>query len=378
MTNVETNLSFFSALLWLITLLLPWQPWRIREVLEHNTVDVLPDLSRITVVIPARNEADVIATTLVALAKQGNGLKIIVVDDNSEDATSEVVKQTEINNLELIHAAPLPTDWTGKLWAQEEGLNKVDTPYVLLLDADIELAPGLIQSAFNKLLQEDLQMVSLMAKLQFLTKWEKLLMPAFIYFFKMIYPFHLSNQQGSRVAAAAGGFILVQTEVLKKIGGMAVIRDALIDDCNLAKQIKLAGYRTWTGLTHDVVSQRVYLNLKDIWEMVARTAFTQLNYSLVLLIVCTFALILVYWVPVAGVVFFQGMAFWLSWFSLIIMAMTYLPTLRYYHLYSGWALLMPLTAALYLLMTWSSAIRYWAGERSRWKGRVYQNPNDLI
>ncbi len=378
MTNVETNLSFFSALLWLITLLLPWQPWRIREVLEHNTVDVLPDLSRITVVIPARNEADVIATTLVALAKQGNGLKIIVVDDNSEDATSEVVKQTEINNLELIHAAPLPPDWTGKLWAQEQGLNKVDTPYVLLLDADIELAPGLIQSAFNKLLQEDLQMVSLMAKLQFLTKWEKLLMPAFIYFFKMIYPFHLSNQQGSRVAAAAGGFILVQTEVLKKIGGMAVIRDALIDDCSLAKQIKLAGYRTWTGLTHAVVSQRAYLNLKDIWEMVARTAFTQLNYSLVLLIVCTFALILVYWVPVAGVVFFQGMAFWLSWFSLIIMATTFLPTLRYYHLYSGWVLLMPLTAALYLLMTWSSAIRYWAGERSRWKGRVYQNPNDLI
>jgi hopene-associated glycosyltransferase HpnB len=372
MPYVEISLSFFSALLWLVTLLLPWQPWRTREVLEGNTDSSL-DLNDITVVIPARNEADVIANTLSALATQGNGLKIIVVDDHSDDATSEIAIQAGINNLELIQAAPLPRGWTGKLWAQEQGLNKVDTPYVLLLDADIELAPGTIQSAFNKLLRDDLKVVSLMAKLRFSTFWEKLLMPAFIYFFKIIYPFHLSNQSGSRVAAAAGGFILVETGVLKKIGGLAVIKDAIIDDCSLAKAIKSAGNRIWTGLTHAVISQRPYFNLKDIWEMVARTAFTQLNYSVVLLIICTLALILVYWVPVAGVFFFQGLAFWLSLFSLIAMVLAYRPTLKFYHLSPGWAFLMPFTAGLYLLMTWSSAIRYWKGERSRWKGRVYRN-----
>ncbi len=377
MPNVETSLSFFSAMLWLVTLLLPWQPWRVREVLEENT-DSSSDLSDITAVIPARNEADVIATTLAALVAQGNGLKIIVVDDGSDDATSEVVIQAGIKNLELIQAAGLPTGWTGKLWAQEQGLKKVDTHFVLLLDADIELVPGAIQSALNKLLQDDLQLVSLMAKLRFSTFWEKLLMPAFIYFFKMIYPFHLSNQTGSRVAAAAGGFILVETEWLKKIGGMEVIRDAIIDDCSLAKKIKSTGGRIWTGLTHVVVSQRAYLNLKDIWEMVARTAFTQLNYSVVLLIVCTLVLILVYWVPVAGVIFFHGMAFWFSLFALIAMVLAYLPTLKFYHLDFGWALLMPFTAILYLLMTWSSAIRYWKGERSRWKGRVYQDAENSM
>ncbi len=373
MLNIGTSLSFFSALLWLITLLLPWQPWRTREVLEGNAGNSLSDLSNITVVIPARNEADVIATTLSALAIQGNGLKIIVVDDDSDDVTREVVIQTGLNNLSLIQSAPLQKGWTGKLWAQEQGLNKVDTPYVLLLDADIKLASGTIQSALNKLIVDDLQLVSLMAKLQFSTYWDKLLMPAFIYFFKMIYPFHLSNQSKSRVAAAAGGFILVETGVLKKIGGMAAIKDAIIDDCSLAKEVKSAGYKTWTGLTHAVISQRPYLYLKDIWEMVARTAFTQLNYSIVVLIVCTLVLILVYWVPVAGVIFFQGIAFWLSLFSLIAMFIAYLPTLNFYHLNPGWGLLMPLTAGLYLMMTWSSAVRYWKGERSRWKGRVYQN-----
>ncbi len=373
MFDVETGLAIFSALLWLMTLLLPWQPWRTREVLEVNATDSSLDLSSITVVIPARNEADVIATTLAALTRQGNGLKIIVVDDDSDDATVKVVIRSGIKGLELIQSDPLPRDWTGKLWAQEQGLKKVNTPYVLLLDADIELVPGTIQAALKKLKQDNLQFVSLMAKLQFSTFWEKLLMPAFIYFFKMIYPFHLSNQSGNRVAAAAGGFILVETKILKQIGGMSVIRDAIIDDCSLAKKIKSSGYKVWTGLTHAVISQRPYSNLKDIWQMVARTAFTQLHYSVGLLMVCTLVLILVYWVPIVGLVFWQGMAFWLSVFSLAAMVLAYLPTLKFYNLHLGWALLMPVTAAFYLLMTWSSAIRYWKGERSRWKGRVYQN-----
>ena len=352
---------------------MPWQPWRNGEKLEDGKFCQTPkDLSQLTVIIPARNEADFIGITISALIRQGSNLNIIVVDDDSSDSTVEIATQFSESSLKLIQSKPLPKGWTGKLWAQQQGLSHVKTPYVLLLDADIELVPNTINTVFNKLQKENLHFVSLMAKLRFTSFWEQLLMPAFIYFFKMLYPFRLSNESNSKVASAAGGFIMVETKVLKKIGGMAAIKNAIIDDCSLAHTIKSAGFRTWTGLTHLVISQRPYVNLHQIWDMVARTAFTQLHYSSLLLLGCTIVMVIMYWVPLIGLLVWNGLPFLLCVFSCIGLSVSYLPTLQYYSLRKAWVVFMPAIAGLYLLMTWSSAIRYWRGDRTRWKGRVYK------
>jgi len=374
MDNVLLVIAMLVAGMWLVILLLPWQPWRTREVLEVDTSDgaAAAALDDVTVVIPARNEAAVLANTLQALTEQGAGLKIIVVDDHSSDNTAEIVLQSGIPDIKLISCEDLPYGWSGKLWAQEQGLKTVNTAFTLLLDADIQLQPGIIATLKNKMSNDDLQLVSLMAVLPRHSFLEKLLMPVFIYFFKMLYPFALANRENSKVAAAAGGCILVYRDALREIGGMAAIRDAVIDDCSLAKKIKAAGYKTWLGLTHAAVSQRPYSRLSEIWEMVARTAYSQLNYSIGLLLLCTLSMFLLYLLPLFGLFYFHGVALFSSIFSLLIMSATYIPTLRFYSLNFMWALSIPLVAGMYLLMTWSSAIRFWKGERTRWKGRIYQ------
>ncbi len=297
---------------------------------------------------------------------------MVLVDDASSDATVEIARQSGLEHLQIVSVTDLPVGWSGKLWAQEQGLRYVQTPLTLLLDADIELLPGIIYALKQKKHAENLHFVSLMAVLRFGSFWEKLLMPAFIHFFKMIYPFALANNPNTKIAAAAGGCILVETQALQAIGGMAVIKDAVIDDCTLAKAVKQAGYRIWVGLTHAVLSQRPYVTLGEIWEMVARTAYTQLFYSTLLLVFCTLIMALMYIVPVIGIWAGDGMAFWAAFVALICMLTAYLPTLNFYGLNLAWALSMPVIAILYLLMTWTSAWRYWQGERSRWKGRVYQ------
>lgn len=364
-------LSALALLVWGITLLLPWQPWRAREVLEPASPDDGYDLQDVTVVIPARDEAEVIGNTLAALKQQGQGLSVIVVDDDSSDGTAEIAKASALPGLTVVKSKTLPEGWTGKLWAQQQGFEHVKTPLVLLLDADIALRPGMLKSLKQKYLNHDVQFVSLMAVLRFDSFWEKLLMPAFVYFFKMVYPFALANKPTSKMAAAAGGCILLEAQALKKIGGMAAIKDAVIDDCTLAKTIKNSGYNIWVGLTHGVISQRPYVTLSEIWHMVARTAYTQLYYSVALLFACTFIMTLMYWWPLVSTFAFPGVATLLNVLSLTIMLILFVPTLRFYALNPLWALLMPIVAGLYLLMTWTSAVRYWRGERTRWKGRSY-------
>lgn len=300
-------LSFAATVLWCLVLLAPWQAWRTREALEAEGGDDLEtDLSGLTVVIPARNEAGVIAETLSALACQGRALEVILVDDESTDGTPDRARQVGLERLNIVRGKPLPDGWTGKLWAQEQGLALVRTPLTLLLDADIKLAPGMVKSLMEKQRSGGLQLVSLMAELRFGSFWERLLMPAFIYFFKLIYPFALANKPHSKLAAA-GGCILVETEVLRGIDGMAAIKDALIDDCTLARKVKASGYKTWIGLTHGVLSQRPYVTLIEICEMVARTAYTQLGYSVILLVLCSAIIFIMYWLPVLDVFIFGGL-----------------------------------------------------------------------
>jgi hopene-associated glycosyltransferase HpnB len=364
-------LAAIGTFIWLAIMLLPWRPWDTREVLDSASASPDADLSDITVLIPARNEAEVIGTTLGSLKTQGDDLAIIVVDDRSTDETATVAKTLGVQNLRLLSGEPLPADWSGKLWALEQGFRHVNTPLTLLIDADIELRPGIVGGLRQKLKENNLHFISLMAQLRMASFWERLLMPAFVYFFKMLYPFRLSNSSFTRVAAAAGGCILLETRLIEEIGGFEAIRQELIDDCALARRVKSLGYRTWMGLTHSVHSLRSYENLAGIWNMVTRTAFCQLRYSAMLLGGTTAIMIMVFWLPVAGLFFPVASAKILSAGALGALILSYLPTLKFYHRSRGWALALPLIATLYLAMTWSSAIRFWIGAGSRWKGRCY-------
>jgi len=240
-----------------------------------------------------------------------------------------------------------------------------------LLDADIEAKPGIITELRRAMKEKNVQLISLMAELRMKTFCERMLLPAFIYFFKLLYPFRLSNSASSKTAAAAGGCILVETEVLKAIGAFASLRGELIDDCALAWKVKSSGFKTWMGLSHSVISLRPYNRLGIIWNTVARSAFTQLGYSKLALFFCTIIMLTSFTMPGIGLLLSPGAMKLLSTFSLAGMALTYLPTLKFYGISGWWALLMPLIGTLYLAMTWTSAIQHWLGETARWKGRTY-------
>jgi hopene-associated glycosyltransferase HpnB len=363
-----------SAVLWCAVCVLPWRPWLIKPYLDANRSPGRESLEDITALIPARNEASLIRRTLQALASQGSQLRVVVVDDQSDDGTAGLAREAVKQNLLIVSGEPLPPDWSGKLWALEQGRHHIDTRYTLLIDADIELLPGIVASVQNKMKDERLQFVSLMAMPHMRIFWERQLMPAFVYFFKQLYPFNLSNSRFPGIAAAAGGFIMFETKVLDEIGGFAAIKDALIDDCTLARRVKEKGYRTWIGLTHSVQSLRAYHGLIDIWNMVERTAYTQLNYSVPYLLICTAMMLIGFVIPSIGLMWHPwGSVNALSLFVLAVMTITYLPTLRFYGRSPAWALAMPVTGALFLLMTWTSAFRYWLGQRAQWRGRAYSS-----
>jgi len=370
-------LAAIGAFIWFAILLLPWRPWDSREVIDAASACPEVDLSDVTVLIPARNEAEVIGTTLSSLKSQGRNLSIVVIDDRSRDGTVSAAETLGMRNLRVISGEPLPTDWSGKLWALEQGFRHVKTSLTLLLDADIELRPGVLQALRQKLKENHLQLVSAMAHMRMVNFWERLLMPAFVYFFKMMYPFRLSNSSSSRVAAAAGGCILLETQLIKEIGGFRAIRNELIDDCALARRVKSLGHGTWIGLTHSVRSLRSYDDLAGIWNMVARTAFCQLRYSATYLVGTTMIMVLVFWLPIAGLFFPAVGAKIISACALGALSLTYLPTLAFYGQSRGWALTLSFIATLYLAMTWSSGIRYWVGSGSLWKGRFYARNKEI-
>lgn len=366
------TLTVLAAIAWAGLLLTPWQAHRTRERLDAQTVNLEDgDLADITVVIPARNEASVLSETLTRIAQQGSGVSVIVVDDESTDDTAGIATGFSGLNVQLVQSKSLPDGWAGKLWALEQGVSQAKTSLVLLLDADIGLMDGILPTMRSKLRQDGLDFLSLMAELRMSSLWERLLMPAYVYFFKLLYPFGLANSHKSRVAAAAGGCVLLRREVLQKLGGFSVLKSALIDDCTLAKEVKQRGFRTWIGLTRDVKSLRTYDSLGSIWNLVARSAFTQLRYSSILLGAVTVAFVIVFFVPMVSLfststaIFSSGMA------AIFCMWLGFLPILRYYEQPAWLVLVLPLIALMYLMMTWSSAFSYWFGSGATWKGRRY-------
>ena len=364
-----------GVILWSGILALPWQPWRIRETLEAGNDSGDADLSDVTVLIPARNEAGVIAETLSSLAFQGRGLSIVLVNDRSGDATLAEANRLRLDNLTIVNGRALEPGWSGKLWALHQGLPFVRTKTILLLDADIRLEPGTIAALRTRMRDYDLHLVSLLAFLRMESFWEKLLIPAFVYFFKLLYPFHLSNNGSRAVAAAAGGCVLLRTASLGRAGGFEAIKDRLIDDCALARRFRDAGLATWIGLSHSAQSQRSYDGLADICNMVSRTAYTQLRHSLILLVLCSALLTAGFLLPPVGLFSADPAIRIPALAGILLMAASYLPTLRYYGMNPAWCATFPLAGTLYLLMTWSSAWRYWSGAGAGWKQRSYAGPS---
>lgn len=362
-------LAAIALVLWLVLLVLPWRPWGCDERLEADGVDA-GHVEGITVLMPARNEAAVIGETLRALAAEAPDVPVILVDDESGDGTTAVARQCGLANLTVLAGTPPPEGWTGKLWAMEQGMAHVATPRVLLLDADIRLAPGMLP-ALQRKAHEGFAMVSLCAEPCWKGLAARWLLPAFVYFFKLLYPFALANRERSRVAAAAGGVVLVEREALIEAGGFAAWHDAIIDDCTLAAYVKRAGYRCFLGLTRGATSLR-RANLAGIAHMIARTAFVQLRESSWLLLVASVLLVLAFWIPVLAVCVGGAGARVLGALAWLALAACYLPTLHYYRRHLPAALALPLAATFFLAMTWYSAWRALGGTRSEWKGRRYR------
>jgi hopene-associated glycosyltransferase HpnB len=379
-------LSALSLAAW--TYLAAWRAgfWRADERLgEAAAPATWPEVAAL---IPARNEADVVAETIRAhMATDYPGaFSVTLVDDGSDDGTADVAWNAgRKDRLSVVDAPALPAGWTGKVAAQKAGLEKIDerrpaAKYILFTDADIIHAPGALRRMVARAEAEDLSMLSLMARLDSRGAWAQLLVPAFVYFFQKVYPFPASNDPAEKIAAAAGGCMLVRRDALRAVGDMGAIKGALIDDCALAQAIKLKGpgapRKTIIALADDeIVSLRDNRKLSSLWSMVERSAFAQLGYSRAALFGSILGMVLVYVVPPVFTLLTpfhrDGMAGAAAAIAWLVMATTYRPTTALYRQGTPAAALLPVAAVFYTLMTASSAIAYARGKGGAWKGRTY-------
>lgn len=379
-------LAIASLVIWLGLLLFWGQFWL--GVQLAPSAKTLEDYPNVWVVIPARDEAEVIADSLGSVLKQNypGNLAVILVDDNSSDDTAKIAKKTanqlgKDRQLHLISGQPLPQEWKGKLWALEQGISygqkqNIVPDYFLLTDADIQHHESNLTELITKAETEQLDLVSLMVLLRCQSFWEKFLIPAFVFFFQKLYPFKLANNPRNFVAAAAGGCILIKANTLANIGGIASLKDALIDDCTLARKVKANRGKIWLGLTQKTISLRPYDSLKSIWDMIARTAFYQLNYSWLLLIGTILGLTLVYLIPaialIWGIIEGDTTIATIGLLTYCLMSLAYFPTIKLYQISPLWSCSLSAIAFFYGLMTIDSAIKHLQGKGGFWKGRVYQ------
>jgi hopene-associated glycosyltransferase HpnB len=338
----------------------------------------------VTAVVPARNEADGIALSIGSLLAQDYpALAVVLVDDDSSDGTADIARQAAAKaggtaRLTVVSGQSLPSGWTGKLWAEKQGIEAAETlapKYLLLTDADITHAPDTLSWLVAHAEQHGLVLTSLTAKWRCDNLAERVHIPAFIFFFQMLYPFRWVNRPDHRKAGAAGGVMLVRADALRAAGGIAVIRDALIDDCALAVAMKKQG-PIWLGLTDRSRSIRPYPGWGDIRRMVARSAYAQLRYSPLLLAGTMLGMALTYLVPPATALFATGWAQALGIAAWLLMAVSFQPTLRYYRASPLWGVALPAITLLYMLYTLDSAWQYAAGKGGVWKGRVQAKASD--
>jgi hopene-associated glycosyltransferase HpnB len=380
--NSVIVLAALSCGAWLFLLFFRGGFWRAEQRLADETRE--PDRwPAVVAIIPARDEEATIGATVASLLSQDypGQLDVVVVDDGSRDATAAAALEAAAgsNRVAVIGGQPLPPGWTGKLWAVHHGLGYADkrwpaSQYWLLTDADIEHDPKNLRRLVMEAQLRDCDLISLMVMLRCGSLWEKLLIPAFVFFFQKLYPFPHVNNPTRPEAAAAGGCMLVRRQALHEVGGIQSIRGNLIDDCALAARIKEQG-AVWLGLTEETRSLRAYDRLSEIWKMVARGAFTQLKHSPVALLVTVLGMLLIYGAPPVaaayGLAEMNGAAGWLGGLAWLLMAFAYRPTLRLYRLPAWWGLFLPVAAFLFTLMTVDSARLHWRGRGGQWKGRSY-------
>jgi hopene-associated glycosyltransferase HpnB len=329
----------------------------------------------VTAVVPARNEADVIARSVGSLLAQDypGPFEVILVDDDSADGTAAAAQAavTGPHRLTVLRGQPLPAGWTGKLWAMSQGVAAAgETPrYLWLTDADIAHDPDNLRRLVSRAEAGGLTLTSLMADLHCETFAERLLIPAFVLFFQMVYPFRWVNRPAHRLAGAAGGCMLAQREALERSGGVAAIRTAMIDDCTLAANLKRQG-PIWLGLTRRARSLRPYDTVSVIGQMIARSAYAQLDYSPLKLAGTVLGLALTYLAPPALALFGDGLARWAGLAAWAAMALAFQPMLRAYRRSPLWGIALPLIATLYGAFTLRSAIDVWRGRGGQWKGRA--------
>jgi hopene-associated glycosyltransferase HpnB len=374
-----TTLAAIPLLIWIYLLGFRGGFWRVSK--HFASVELQPLFKkRVAVVIPARNEAHVIGQALASLFEQDfpAPLHIFLVDDASTDGTSEIARAaaegvSRTSCLTIIKGAPLIEGWTGKLWALSQGVAQAQTlapDYLLLTDADIVHGPDSVAKLVAIAETNRFDLTSYMVKLACVSFAEKALIPAFVFFFLKLYPPAWIASQRFRIAGAAGGCILIRPEMLYKIGGLAAIKNEVIDDCALAREVKRAGGRIWMGLTASTESIRSYDTFLEIGQMISRTAFNQLQHSSLLLFATLLALVFAYMLPVLLLLTGNVAAMTLGLTAVLLMIVAYIPTVRLYRLPIAWSVCLPLVACFYMAATLHSALRYWRGGGGEWKGRV--------
>src|SRR5579872_1929198 len=352
--------------------------WQIREAPLPPRADTEPFRS-VVAIVPARDEAATVGRAIQSLAGQdyGGPFQIVLVDDASSDGTAAVARQAAErigagDRLTVVTARPLEIGWTGKLWAVSEGLRQAEplhADYFLLTDADIVHSLDNISMLVARAESAGWDLVSLMVRLECRSLAERALVPAFVFFFFLLYPPAWVARENRKTAAAAGGCILIRKEVLYRLDGIQAVRSELIDDCALARAVKGAGGKVWLGITSSTHSIRSY-GWSEIEQMIARTAFTQLRHSVLLLAATCLGMALTYFVPPLLLFFGNACAAALGGRACVLMAIALVPTLRFYGRSLFWAPLVPLIAAFYVAATLDSALRYWRGRGGVWKGRV--------
>jgi hopene-associated glycosyltransferase HpnB len=339
--------------------------WRVK-IHQPNTMQ---GTVRVSALVPARNEAKVIARSVKSLVAQQNvNIRVFVVDDDSSDDTYEIAKSVS-SELVVIKGRPLPKGWSGKLWAVQQGIeaaNGTAPDFFLLTDADVEHAPGNITRLVAIAQTGNYDLASSMVRLHCESLSEKLLIPAFVFFFFKLYPPQWISDPKASTAGAAGGCILIRPEALSRAGGLERIRGEIIDDCALAREVKRSGGRIWLGLTDSAASIRPYASFPGIGRMISRTAFNQLRHSTALLAVAILGLLLTYIAPVA-LLFASPIA---AAIALAMMTVSYAPMVRIYRLNPLWTLTLPFAALFYGAATLHSAVQYWRGLGGDWKGRA--------
>ncbi len=378
-------LAILSLAVWIYLVAFRGRFWRCDQRLDGDTPAPPASWPDVVAVVPARDEADVIERSLGSLLAQDypGKFSVVLVDDSSSDGTGDAARRlgaTHANGarLTVVQGSPLPKGWTGKIWTVATGITRADkidpkAPYLWLTDADISHAPGVLRALVARAEAGKLGLTSVMALLHCTSPWERLLIPAFVYFFQKLYPFPRVNDRGDALAGAAGGCMLVRRAALRAIGGIEKIQSSLIDDCALARELKRNG-PIWLGFSRDVRSTRPYAGLAGIWNMVARSAYDQLGYSPLMLAGTVAGMLVVYLAPpfliLAQPWHGNALAASLGGAAWMLMAFSYLPTLRLYRQPPMFSLLLPVAGVLYDLMTLDSALAYYRGRGAYWKGRA--------